>query len=141
MKLMIAALSIGLAFPAMAAEVHEVKMLNRSEDGRTMVYEPQYLEIAPGDTVKFIPTDPSHNAASIPTMMPEGAERFRGKINDEVDVVFGVEGVYGIQCSPHYSMGMVMLIKVGEGEIPAELPKGVPPKARERFQEIIAAIP
>lgn len=141
MKPAILALTLCFASPALAAEVHEVRMYNRTDDGRTMVYEPQYLEIAPGDTVKFLATQPTHNAASIPSMLPKGAERFRGKINEEVEVKFDVDGFYGIQCSPHYSMGMVMLIKVGEAEA-VELPKsGIPPKARERFEEIIAAIP
>lgn len=129
--------STALAAPAMASTLHEVRMYNRSENG-PMIYEPQYLEIAPGDRVKFLATQPSHNAASIDEMLPKGAEPFRGKINEEIEIELTAPGVYGIKCSPHFGMGMVMLIKVGEAELPA-LPEKLPTRARERFEKIIAA--
>ena len=50
--------------PAVLAEVHEVKMLNRGSDG-AMVYEPDHLRIAPGDSVRFLPSHSGHNAASV----------------------------------------------------------------------------
>ena len=46
-------------------------------------------------------------------------------------------GSYGIKCSPHVAMGMVMLIEVGEAEAPV-LPDDLPARARERFQAILA---
>ena len=48
------------ASAAMAAEV-EVKMLNKGAEG-LMVFEPALVKIEPGDTVKFVATDKSHNA-------------------------------------------------------------------------------
>jgi len=105
------ALATGLPFHAMA-ETFEVKMLNRGEKG-PMVFEPDFLEIAPGDRVRFVPTHKSHNAATIDGMVPEGAEGFKSRINDEFETAFDRPGFYGIKCSPHYGMGMVMLIKVG----------------------------
>ncbi|TIL50363.1 MAG: pseudoazurin, partial [Mesorhizobium sp.] len=68
---------------------------------------------APGDTIKFVPTDKSHNAESIKDMIPDGAEAFKGKPNEEVAVALTKEGVYGVKCAPHYGMGMVALIVVG----------------------------
>lgn len=118
------------------AETVEVKMLNKGEAG-TMVFEPAFVQIAPGDTVKFVATDKSHNAESILEMMPEGAEAFKGKINEEIEVTFDVEGLYGVKCTPHFAMGMVMTVAVGEGvEVPAEFLEGrLPKKAKERFVE------
>ncbi|PVA10861.1 pseudoazurin [Pelagivirga sediminicola] len=118
------------------AETVEVHMLNRGEAG-TMVFEPAFVQIAPGDTVKFIPTDKSHNAESMDEMMPEGAEGFKGKINEEIDVTFDVEGLYGVKCLPHFAMGMVMTVAVGEDvEMPADYLEGrLPKKAKERFEE------
>lgn len=55
-------LASALLAPSVSAEVHEVKMLNRGATG-SMVYEPDYLRIAPGDSVKFIATQSGHNAA------------------------------------------------------------------------------
>lgn len=125
-----------MASPAFA-EVHEVKMLNRNDQG-SMIYEPQFLRIAPGDSIKFLPTQPGHNAATIEGMLPEGAEPFRSKINQEFEVTFDVPGTYGIKCSPHFAMGMVMLVQVGDGAI-SPIPEGLPKRASERFGEIAAA--
>lgn len=49
---------------ASAAEV-QVKMLNKGADG-AFVFEPALVKIAPGDTVRFVPTDKGHNVESIP---------------------------------------------------------------------------
>ncbi|MBC9177522.1 pseudoazurin [Pseudoroseomonas ludipueritiae] len=133
-------LFLPLLFLATAAhaEVHEVKMLNRNASGG-MVYEPDYLRLKPGDRVKFIATHVTHNAATIPAMLPEGAEPFKGRINEEIEVSFTAPGVYGIQCIPHYAMGMVMLVQVGDAPPDAAaLPASLPPRARQRFEEIIA---
>lgn len=132
-----AALAVLLAAPALA-EVHEVEMYNRSENG-PMIYEPSYLRIAPGDSVRFVPTQPGHNAATIDSMIPEGATPFTSRINEDVTVTFDATGSYGIKCSPHLAMGMVMLIHVGDvGE--TVLPEGLPKKARERFEAILSGL-
>jgi pseudoazurin len=116
------------------AEVFEVHMLNKSDNG-TMVFEPDLVQIAPGDTVKFIPTDKAHNAESVDGMIPAGAEAFKGKINQELDVTFDAEGVYAVKCNPHFAMGMVMTIKVGDAAAPDDFLAGrLPKKAKERFE-------
>ncbi|MCX8997483.1 pseudoazurin [Rhizobiaceae bacterium BDR2-2] len=125
------------AAPALA-ETIEVRMLNRGEAG-PMPYEPDYLELKPGDIVRFISVSTGHNAATIDGFIPEGAEAFRGKLNEEIEVTFTTPGFYGIKCTPHYAMGMVMLIQVGEA--PADqvtLPENLPPRAKKRFEDIIA---
>ena len=127
-----------LSTPALA-ETHEVQMFNRSDNG-PMIYEPSFLKIAPGDTVHFIPAQPSHNAATIDGMIPEGAEPFKSKINEDFSVTLTVPGSYGIKCSPHFAMGMVMLIEVGEAPAP-DLPADLPARAKERFEKILAANP
>ncbi|WP_226553216.1 pseudoazurin [Celeribacter naphthalenivorans] len=132
---LISALALAALFGTAAhAEVFEVHMLNKNGDER-MVFEPDFVQIAPGDTVKFIPTDKSHNAQSIDEMMPEGAASFVGKINQELDVTFDVEGLYAVKCNPHYAMGMVMTVAVGETTVPEGFLEGrVPKKAKERFE-------
>lgn len=110
-KICAAAALLAIALPAGAAEF-EVKMLNRGAEG-PMVFEPSLLKIAPGDSVKFLATDKTHNAESIAGMMPDGAKRFVGKINEEIVVTFEQPGIYGIKCLPHYGMGMVAMIVVG----------------------------
>ncbi|ULB12376.1 pseudoazurin (plasmid) [Cereibacter azotoformans] len=124
-----------LASPAWA-ETHEVRMFSRNDRG-PMIYEPDRLRIAPGDAVRFLPAQPSHNAATIDGMIPAGAEPFKSRINDDFTVTLTVPGVYGIKCSPHFAMGMVMLIEVGEAPAPV-LPDDLPARARDRFEAILA---
>lgn len=117
------------------AENFEVHMLNKGTAG-TMVFEPSELRIAPGDSVTFIAKDKGHNAESIEGMMPEGATPFAGKLNEEISVTFDKDGFYGVKCKPHYAMGMVMTIAVGEAKDAPEsfLAGRIPKKAKERFE-------
>lgn len=134
--LSIPALIALLACPPALAEVHEIRMLNRGAAG-SMVYEPDFVRVAPGDTVRFLPTQSGHNAASIPGLLPEGAEAFKSKINQPFELTLEQPGFYGVQCTPHAAMGMVMLIQVGEPtpRTPT-LPAGLAPRADERLKTI-----
>jgi len=128
-----------LAGAANAAD-HQVQMLNKGEKG-SMVFVPDYIVAAPGDTVTFIPTDKSHDAESVKGMIPEGAQPFKGKINQEITVTLEKEGVYGVKCTPHYGMGMVALIAVGQPtnleEAKAVKHSG---KARQVFADLLAQV-
>lgn len=111
-------------------------MLNRGEKG-PMVFEPDFLEITAGDRVRFVPTHKSHNAATVEGMVPEGVEGFKSRINDEFETAFDKPGFYGIKCSPHYGMGMVMLIKVGDATLPQSYRTvDMPARAKPRFEEL-----
>lgn len=117
------------------AETFEVQMLNKGSDGERMVFEPAFIQTQPGDTIKFIAADKGHNAEVNKDMLPEGAEAFKGKINEEIEVTLDTEGVYGVICKPHFAMGMVMTIAVGDVEVPDDFLKGrVPPNAKKRFE-------
>ncbi len=105
--------ALALAASPAAAKEHQVKMLNKGSDGSLMVFEPAYLKIAPGDTVKFLATNKGHNAETVAGMTPPGGPVFKGKINEEIVVKFAKPGVYGYKCLPHVGMGMVGLIQVG----------------------------
>ncbi|MGN6097273.1 MAG: pseudoazurin [Bosea sp. (in: a-proteobacteria)] len=112
--MMLGALIAGLGMTGMshAAEV-QIKMLNKGTEG-VMVFEPAVVKIAPGDTVRFVPADKGHNVESIAAMLPEGAPAVAGKISEEVAVTFDKPGVYGYKCKPHYGMGMVAMVVVGD---------------------------
>ncbi|RUR33245.1 pseudoazurin [Vreelandella nanhaiensis] len=128
---------LGLLPMTALAETHTVEMLNRNDSG-PMPFAPDYLVVQPGDTVKFLATAPGHNAATIDGMIPEGGDAFVGNINEEIEVTLDAEGVWGIKCSPHYTMGMVMLIQVGDTPATqADLPESLPPAAQTRFLEIL----
>ena len=51
-----------------AAE-HQIKLVNSGKDG-IMVFEPDFIQAAKGDNVKFVNTDASHNSS--PFFMPIG---------------------------------------------------------------------
>lgn len=109
-KFVLAAIVASVPFMAHAAE-HQVKMLNNGKDG-TMVFEPSFLKIAKGDTVKFVKADPSHNSASV--IVPAGAKQWKGKMDEEITIQPDQEGVYVYVCDPHKMMGMAGVIQVGK---------------------------
>jgi pseudoazurin len=127
--------ALGAAGAASAAEV-EVKMLNKGTEG-VMVFEPSLVKINPGDTVKFVAVDKGHNVESVDTMLPEGAKPFAGKFNENLTVTFDQPGIYGYRCKPHYGMGMVGLVVVGD---PANVEKAKavshPGKAKQAFANL-----
>ncbi|MFN4126146.1 pseudoazurin [Pannonibacter indicus] len=140
-KSLILATATVLSFTGMAAAAdHEVKMLNKGEAG-AMVFEPELITIAPGDTVTFKATDAGHNAETIPGMLPDGAEPFAGKMGKDVTVTFTQEGVYGIKCKPHLGMGMVAAVIVG-APVNLEAAKAVktPGKAGKKFEVLLGGL-
>ncbi|KWV94462.1 plastocyanin/azurin family copper-binding protein [Erythrobacter sp. AP23] len=97
--------------------VIEIQMLTRDPDGSGMqVFKPRLITAQVGDTIRFVPTDPTHQSSSIAGMIPEGTRGWEGEINQPVEYVVPKPGIYGYQCVPHYSAGMIGLIIVeGEG--------------------------
>lgn len=128
--------------PARAA-VREVRMLNRGADG-AMVFEPALIRAQPGDVIRFLPTDPSHNAETVPTMLPDGAGAGRGALNAVFDLRVSRPGLYGIKCAPHYGMGMVALIAVGRSWPNLAATRAAaaraPVMARRRFTAMLDAL-
>lgn len=124
---------------AVAAE-HTVRMLN-SGPGGTMVFSPAVVHARPGDTIRYVPTDPGHNAETIAGMIPAGVTVQRGPMGREFVLRVTQPGVYGIKCAPHYSMGMVGLVQVGASD--ANLAAvttatgRAPPIARRRFAQML----
>jgi pseudoazurin len=129
------------AHPALAANF-DVQMLNKGADG-AMVFEPALTRVMPGDTVTFLPTDKGHDAETIAKMLPEGAEAFKGKIGQPITVTFTVPGAYGVKCAPHFAMGMVALVVVGDAPANLDAVKAVklPKTAQDRMNLLYAQLP
>jgi len=96
---------------SISSEQHIVKMLNAGKEGM-MVFEPAYISVNKGDTVKFVATDLAHNSSSVEGMIPEGATPWVGAMSQDIEVTLTKEGVYVYQCTPHNMMAMVGVIKV-----------------------------
>lgn len=133
---------LALSPAAASAKDIVVHMKNSGTDG-AMVFEPSFVKAAVGDTVTFKPTNPSHNAETIPTILPAGATAMKGAMNKEVTLTVTKPGLYGIKCMPHYSMGMVALVQVGKpsaADIAAAKAVKLPPLAAKRMTAALAKI-
>jgi pseudoazurin len=121
--------------------VHEVQMLTRDpETGENQVFKPALLRVQPGDTIRFLATDPGHNSQSNDDLIPEGGETWEGEINEEVEVTLETEGTYPYYCLPHQTAGMVGLILVGDFTSNYEEAKNgrYRGRARQRYEELYA---
>lgn len=134
------AVSLMSLAPAAFAANFEVLMLNKGTDGKTMGFSPSFLHIEPGDTVTFIPVDKGHNTESILGMIPDAATHWKGKVNEELTVTFTAPGLYGFKCYPHFDMGMVGLIQVGDNRANLNdlMTVRLPGKAQARMMELFA---
>ncbi|MBT0569062.1 pseudoazurin [Curvibacter sp. CHRR-16] len=92
-----------------AAE-YEVRMLTQSTQGH-MVFEPAYLSVQVGDTVRFVPTQSGHYVRSM--AVPDGAANWASKEDETLTVTITHEGLYLYMCPPHLMMGMLGLIQAG----------------------------
>ncbi len=103
-------LSMALITAATSAAEHTVEMRNSGKDG-AMVFEPAFLQVAVGDTVHFVAVDQGHNSVSV--LVPDGAQAWAGKRNEDVTATIDKEGVYLYRCEPHTYMAMTGVIQAG----------------------------
>jgi len=96
------------------AKNHEVKLLSSDGTGQSMIMSPGYLKISQGDTVTFVPSDPSHNVESI--SIPKKAKTFNSPMGKTFSYTFDENGVYLYKCTPHFVLGMLGVIQVGNAE-------------------------
>lgn len=130
-----------LASPA-AAKEWRVAMVNHGPDG-AMDFSPAFVRVSPGDSVRFVAQDKSHNVESIPELTPAGAAMFKGKMNSDLLVKFTRAGLYGYKCLPHYAMGMVGLVEVGSASNRAAALSSLgklPPLARMRMSKFLSQV-
>lgn len=98
-------LMIGMS-SAVWAEDHTV-------NAQATAFDPVALKIAPGDKVRWSNMS-GHNVNFEEGNIPEGAKPWKSDLGDNVSHTFDEEGVYLYKCDPHFAMGMVGAIIVGE---------------------------
>lgn len=133
---------VALAASPAAAKEWRVAMVDRGPNG-TMDFTPAFLRIAPGDTVRFIARDKTHNVESIAQLTPQGGTLFKGGLNSDVVVKFNRPGLYGYKCLPHFAMGMVGLVQVGKAtnKVPfAASAAKLPPFAKARMTKFLQQV-
>tara|TARA_B100000029_G_scaffold337054_1_gene329213 strand:- start:2479 stop:2913 length:435 start_codon:yes stop_codon:yes gene_type:complete len=96
---------------ANAADV-EIEMLNKLGK-EMMVYSKKVARVDVGQTVLWKATDKGHNVQFIKGGVPQGVEKFKSKMNVDVEYTFKVPGIYAYWCTPHKSMGMIGFVVVG----------------------------
>lgn len=128
------------AAPAPAGRVITVQMKDMGAEG-AMVFEPGFVKANVGDTIRFVPQNPSHNAETIASMLPAGVTPSSGGMGKAFDLKLTAPGLYGVKCKPHYAMGMVALIQAGKGPSPnlaAAKAVSLPPFAKKRMAAYLA---
>ena len=105
-------------------------------------FSPSYIEIDPGDTVRFLNSMGQHTVVSIKDMLPDGAKPFEISHQKVAEVRFDHPGVYGIRCKVHTRYGMVMLIKVGDKLANLDQARNVKHgrMAKKRFKQLFAQL-
>ena len=107
-------ITIGLLFSTTAYSASEtIEMLNKSGN-EMMVYSKKVVKINVGDSVLWKASTKGHNVEFIKNGVPEGVDKFKSKMNVDVEYTFTVPGIYAYWCTPHKAMGMIGLVVVGD---------------------------
>lgn len=132
------ALLVALPVPAVAADV-SVEMLNKAPNSKERnVFEPALIRIEPGDTVTWVSRDRGHNVEFVRGAVPSGVKPFRSALSKDASYTFTEPGVYVYKCTPHYGMGMVGVVVVGEPVNLVDVQgKKYPGKAKNRVAELL----
>lgn len=101
-------------------------------------FEPDYLVLKPGTTVRFTGSVGRHTVTSVAGMYPKGARPFEIRGKPTMDIPFEKEGVYGIRCRIHGRHGMAMLVIVGDPRVNLEKARSakVGKKEQVKFQRL-----
>ena len=101
-----------------------VKMLNRL-DKESMVFSEKIVNVNVGDKVFWEATDKGHNVEFIKGGVPDGVEKFKSRLNEDVSYEFTIPGIYAYWCTPHKSLGMIGFVIVGDDRSNLDLIKKI----------------
>ena len=118
-----------------------IEMLNKLGKEH-MVYSQKIVNINVGDTVFWRATTKGHNVEFIKGGVPEGVEKFRSKINKDVQYKFEIPGIYAYWCTPHKGMGMIGFVVVGNDKSNLEAIKKLKylGKSKKIAEELIGSL-
>ena len=118
-----------------------IEMLNKLGKEH-MVYSKKIVNIDVGDTVFWKSTTKGHNVEFIKGGVPDGVEKFRSKINKDVEYKFVIPGIYAYWCTPHKGMGMIGFVVVGNDKSNLEAIKKLKyqGKSKKIAEELISSL-
>ncbi|MFQ5544198.1 MAG: plastocyanin/azurin family copper-binding protein [Nitrospiria bacterium] len=127
-------LSIFLVSTSVVAQAKNIKvaMLNTGTGGAQMVFEPDFIEAAVGDTIEFVVTDVLHQPVSV--SVPEGQKTWHTEPSQGVKVKVTKPGVIFFKCETHSILGMAGIIQVGGSKANLEAVE----EATEEYTEALA---
>lgn len=115
-KIQLSFLILILSFSFSLAKTYTVLTYNKDPNGNKMSFYPPVLKIKKGDTVIFVPTDKGHNAQTIRGATPKKV-KFKSKVSKTFQFTFNEDGTVLYKCTPHYTMGMIGTILVGDYKV------------------------
>jgi len=141
MKKLIISLFILLISQSAFAADQTIDMLNKLGKEH-MVYSQKIVNIEVGDTVFWKAKTKGHNVEFIKGGTPEGVEKFKSKINKDVEYKFNIPGIYAYWCTPHKGMGMIGFVVVGNDKSNLEAIKNIKfmGKSKKIAQELISSL-
>ena len=106
--------AMSLAFSAASANAADIqiKMMDKSETGGILSFEPGFVSANVNDTIVFSIVGSGHNSSSL--LIPSGAQPWKSPFNKEFRMTLENEGIYLYACDAHKNMGMVGVIQVGK---------------------------
>lgn len=110
----------------------QVNLLTVGPEGNSLVFDPMFLQVRPGDDVTFVPSDAAGHV-SVSVFAPHGVEPWKGTMNTPLKVKIEKQGVYLVECETHMRMGMVAVIQAGK---PANLAEAKM-KAAEESEKMV----
>ncbi len=113
-----AALMALLAGAALAEtfEIDQVIDLSAMTPDQVYRFEPSYLWIKPGDSIRFLNSTGNHTVTSLEGMWPEGVDYVNIEHKPVAAVTLDQPGIYGFRCKVHGRHGMYALLVVGSPE-------------------------
>ena len=107
-----------------------------------MTFQPDLVKVGVGDTVTFSPPTRATTSMSSPTCFLLALGPLQGRYQQAAERDVHRAGVYVVKCDPHYGMGMVAVIVVGDDLSNLDAVKaGKNPKlAQQRLDTIFASL-
>lgn len=111
-----AAICMGLPALAETYDIDQLIDLSALTPEEVYRFEPNYLWVEPGDTIRFLNSTGNHTVTSIYGIWPEGVAPVSIEHKAEASVTFDTAGIYGFRCKVHGRHGMYALIIAGSPE-------------------------
>ena len=126
--------------PSFSAD-QTIEMLNKLGKEH-MVYSQKIVNIEVGDSIIWKATTKGHNVEFIKGGTPDGVEKFKSKINKDVQYKFEISGIYAYWCTPHKGMGMIGFVVVGNDKSNLEAIKKLRylGKSKKIAEELISSL-